>query len=78
VKKIAIFTEGQTELIFVRELIFLLIDASKLKLECVELIGSNSHNVRDDFSAPNPEIYFMIVNVNNDEQLITAIHCCPN
>ena len=66
-RKIAVFAEGQTELIFFRDLVFRLVDNSKLSLECFSLISNSYHEVPFSYHAPEPELYFMIVNVQNDK-----------
>jgi len=72
-KKVAIFTEGQTELIFVRELLLRLIDPSKMRLECMELLADRMTPVPYPHICPNPELYFLIVNVRGDEAVISNI-----
>lgn len=73
-RKVAIFTEGQTELIFVREFLFRLVDLSKLSLECWELLAHRRlFPVHYKYSCPNPDIHFMIVNVGGDERVLSSI-----
>ena len=71
--KVAIFTEGQSELIFVRYLLFRLVDNSKLKLECIELRGSGQRSIPFSHSGHDPAVDFLIVNVGNDERVLSAI-----
>ena len=61
-KRIAIITEGQTEYIFIREFLFLIIDPSKLSLTCSKSNSDRIEHVRS-YSCPNPEIHFEIINV---------------
>jgi len=72
-KKIAVFTEGQTELIFVREFLFRLIDPSKLSLQCYELLAHNLSPVPFSYSSPSPEVHFMIINAQGDEGVFSSI-----
>lgn len=72
-KKVAIFTEGQTELIFVRELLLRLIDPSKMRLECMELLAYRLTPVPYLHFCPNPELYFLIINVHGDEAVLSSI-----
>lgn len=72
-KKIAIFTEGQTELIFVRNFFLRVIDPSKLSFECYDLLGQKFSSVPYRYSSPSAEIHFLIVNVNGDEKVLSSI-----
>lgn len=72
-QKIAVFTEGQTELIFVRELLLRVIDNSKLSFQCLVLRAGNSLNVPYEYRCPDPEVHFEIVNVQGDEMVLSAI-----
>lgn len=72
-KKVAVFTEGLTELIFVRECLLRLIDSSKLSFECFELQADRILPTRYKYSCPNPQVYFMIINVRGDEKVLSAI-----
>ena len=72
-RKVAIFAEGQTELIFVRDFLLRLIDNSKLSLECLELLAYKPSKVPYSYSCPNPEIHFMIINVHGDEGVLSSI-----
>jgi len=74
-RKVAIFAEGQSALIFVRQMLFLLIDNSKLSFDCWEW---HSHNLRlclkyNRYSSPEPEIHFLIIDARNDEGVLTAL-----
>ncbi|HEX9976776.1 MAG TPA: hypothetical protein VGA82_05950, partial [Dehalococcoidales bacterium] len=52
---------------------FRLIDASKLSLECWELLSHKLSRVPYMYSSPNPEIHFMIINVHGDEGVLSSI-----
>lgn len=72
-KKIAIFTEGQTELIFVRWFLLRLIDNSKLSFECRELLAHKESPVPYKHFCPDPQIYFRIINVHGEEGVLSSI-----
>jgi hypothetical protein len=71
--KVAIFTEGQTEMIFLRRYIFLSFDISKVSFDCFQLYSNNLVPVRFSYEAPDPSIYFLIVDVKGDETVVSAI-----
>ena len=75
-RRVVVFTEGQTEQIFVRELLFRIFDPSKLSLVCWELLAGNRSSTPYKYhNAPNPcvEIHFMIINVHGDEAVMSTI-----
>lgn len=72
--KIAIFVEGQSELIFVRTLLLTVINNAKLSFECVKLNkGGRQDTVPYKYSPPNPDVFFLIIDVGNDERVLSAI-----
>lgn len=71
--KIAIFTEGQSELIFVRELLLQTFDASQLSFDCYRLQAGREHSVGYKYSSTDPLIYFLILNVQSDEGVLSTI-----
>jgi len=71
-KRIAVFAEGQTEAIFIREFLLRLIDPSKLSYSYIKLNADIMQRVRE-YSCPNPEVHFDIINVQNDEKVLTVI-----
>jgi len=72
-KKIAIFTEGQGELIFVRNLLPRVLGYENLKIECFELHSDQFRKTPYPIYHPDPLFHFLIVNVANDARVITAI-----
>ena len=73
-KKIAIFTEGQSELMFIRYLLLTIIDNSRLSYECIKLEGErNYHYPYGEYASPSPDFYFFIINVGNDEKVLSSI-----
>jgi hypothetical protein len=74
VKRIAVFAEGQTEQIFVRHLLLKMVDNSRLSFECMKLgAGGNERPVPWPYSAPDPDIYFLIVDCGNDGKVLSVI-----
>ena len=71
--KIALFTEGQTEQIFVRSLLFQVIDNSKLSLDCIKLHGGGEISVPFPYICPDPKVHFLIIDVGNDNRVLSAI-----
>ncbi|MFA6466563.1 MAG: hypothetical protein WCV71_01760 [Patescibacteria group bacterium] len=74
-KKIAIFVEGQTELIFVRDLLLKVMPNDKIGIRCIELLSSGvsksvpwSHNDND-----RVDILFQIMDVGGDKKVFAAI-----
>lgn len=72
-RKVAIFVEGQTELIFVRRFLSMIIDPSKLSFECMELVAHGLSYVLFSYSSPSPEVHFMIINAHSDEGVLSSI-----
>jgi hypothetical protein len=72
-RKVLVVTEGQTELIFVRNLLRNTFDNSKLSFECIQLRGATENNFPYKYPNPNAEFHFQILDVGNDERLMTII-----
>jgi hypothetical protein len=72
-RKVAIFTEGQSELIFVRYLIQRLFEVGKVNFQCIKLISGNTRNVPYSRTYPNADLFILIVNVENDSRVLSAI-----
>ena len=72
-RKVAVFTEGQSELVFVRHLLLRVADPSKLSFECHELLAGRLSPVPYRYCGANPEVHFMIVNVHCDEGVLSSI-----
>ena len=76
-RKVAIFVEGHTELIFVREFLLRIFDYQNISLECYNLFTDyNFHET--DYSFSNIEhheavFYFQIINVGNDNAVLSRI-----
>ncbi len=75
--KTAIFVEGQTELIFVREFLLKIFNYSNINLACYNLFSQDKFH-ETDYSFPNEfnsnaEFYFQIINVGNDNAVLSRI-----
>lgn len=72
--KTVIFVEGQTELIFIRELLLKVFDFQNISLKCFNLVtDSNLSPAEYTFSNAEAEYFFQIVNVGNDKSVLTNI-----
>jgi hypothetical protein len=72
-RKIAIFTEGQSEQIFIRHLLLRTMDCSKMGFSCLRLHAGKTIHVPFDYPNPNAEVCFLIVNVGQDEKVLSVI-----
>jgi len=72
-RKIAVFTEGLTELIFARWFLLRVIDNSKLSFECIELLAHSESPAPYAYRCPDPQVYFHIINVHGDEGVLSSI-----
>ncbi len=72
-RKVAIFTEGHSELIFVRHLLHLLFGYESLSFECFKLHAHDLQEQPYGYSPPDPDFYFLLVNVGNDSRVVSAI-----
>ncbi len=71
--KIAIFVEGQTELIFIRSILSHIIDPSKFSFRCFKLHAESLKDFPYSYENPKAEVHFQIINVGNDEKVMAAI-----
>ncbi len=74
--RIAVFTEGLTEQILVRESLRRLVDPSKLSFDSYQLLAHDLRSV--PYSYPNPpnpkaEFFFLIIDAHGDEGVLSAI-----
>lgn len=72
--KTAIFVEGQTELVFVREYLLRKFDYQDISIECYTLF-TDSNFYPTEYAFPNDDAtnHFQIINVGNDNAVITRI-----
>ncbi len=73
-EKIAIFTEGQGEQIFLRNILFYLYDNSQLSFKCVRLHAGETQHAPYTFGDPKQsKIHFLLVNIGNDNKVLIEI-----
>ncbi len=72
-RKVVIFTEGQSEQIFIRHLLLQTMDCSKVSFRCLRLYAGREIPAKFDYLNPNAEINFLIVNVGQDEKVLSII-----
>jgi len=72
--KIAIFVEGQTELIIVREFLLKWYEYANISLNCFNQFKTGlTTKVEYEFTNPDSTKYFQIVNVGNDNAVLQRI-----
>lgn len=72
--KTAIFVEGQTELIFTRELILKFFEWQGIWVECYSLFNDQDRNPVDySFKNPDATYFFEILNIGNDNKVLSSI-----
>lgn len=72
--KTAIFVEGQTELIFTRELILTFFEWQGIWIECFSLFNDQDRNPVDyTYKDPHATCYFEILNIGNDNKVLSSI-----
>lgn len=74
-RKIAVFVEGQTELVFVREFLakWFSYDTNLIGFDCYNLLRSEFCDTSYTFGSLGSENYYMIVNVGNDCSVLSKI-----
>lgn len=73
-RKIALFVEGQTELIVVREYLLRWFNYSDISIECRTLFRDSKFRTAPyDFPTPTPQYFFQIINVGNDNAVLSRI-----
>lgn len=74
-RKIAIFVEGQTEYIFVRDFLcaWYEYDVQKLGLECYQFNGNNKNTIPYPFGSKDSENFYLIYNVGNDRSVVSKM-----
>ena len=74
-RKVAVFVEGQTELVFVREMLakWFEYDANVIGFDCYNLLNNSFHDTSYTLGSDQSENYFMLVNVGNDNSVLSKI-----
>lgn len=72
--KTAIFVEGQSELIFTRELLLKFFEYQNIWIECYNLFNDQNLNPTEyAFLNKDADFYFQIMNIGNDQKVISSI-----
>lgn len=74
-RRVAVFVEGQTELVFVRELLakWYDFDATKIGFCCYNLLSDEFCDTSYRYGDESSENYYLIVNVGNDNSVLGKI-----
>lgn len=74
-RKLAVFVEGQTELIFVREFLkqWYSYDATIVGFDCYNLLANEFCDAAYKYGSEDSENYFFLVNVGNDRSVLSSI-----
>lgn len=72
-KKVAVFVEGQAELILVRELLLKMYDYQDIGINCYNLICDNLNEAPYQYGDKRAQNYYMLVNVGNDNSVLSKI-----
>lgn len=75
IRKIAVFVEGQTEYIFVRDFLctWYDYDANRLGLECYQFNGNQANDVPYPYGTRKSENFYLIYNVGNDQTVMSKM-----
>jgi hypothetical protein len=71
-RKIAVFTEGETDMLFVRDMVMKIYDY-QVNIECRKLVGDQTRNVDNRHSYANAELTFNMFSVGNDERVLANV-----
>lgn len=74
-RKLAVFVEGQTELIFVREFLkqWYSYDSNAVGFDCYNLLANEFCDTAYKYGSEDSENYFFLVNVGNDRSVLSSI-----
>jgi hypothetical protein len=72
-KKIAVFVEGQTELIFVREYLLKWFEYSNISIDCYNLFSDKLHQTKYPFPNPDVDFHYQIINVGSDARVLSQM-----
>jgi hypothetical protein len=74
-RRLAVFVEGQTELVFVREFLkqWYGYDANVIGFACYNLQNNEFRDAEYQYGSEDSENYFMLVNVGNDNSVLSKI-----
>lgn len=74
-RKVAVFVEGQTELVFVREFLvkWFNYETAEVGFSCYNLLNNDFCDTSYQFGGEDCENYYLIVNVGNDQSVLGKI-----
>lgn len=72
-RRVCVFLEGQTELIFVREFLCKWYEYSDVKITCLQLRGNAFQSVEYDFGDENCANQFQLISVGNDNKVLSTL-----
>lgn len=72
--KTALFVEGQTEMIFVRELLLKIFEPDRLIIECFNLFNDLfPEPTHYSHQGKNADLFFLINNIGNDQKVLSSL-----
>jgi len=71
--KIAIFSEGQSDQIFIRHFLIHALGWEEISFQCFRLYADEMTSAKFDHRNDHAKIHFLIVNVGNDETVLSAV-----
>src|SRR5260221_6164336 len=78
-KRVAIFVEGESEKVFIFNLLLKLFDPSEIMIECMKMYtDDNFQEDTNKHSSPNPKFDFLIINAGSDTKVVSAIYRSSN
>ena len=74
-RKVAVFVEGQTELVFLRDMVMKWYDydAGMVGFDCISLLGQASKTVPFQYGSTDSENHYLFVNVGNDNSVLSKM-----
>ena len=70
-RKVCVFVEGQTELIFVREFLLKWYEYKGISIACYQLIGNDTLPAEYDYPMQEADVHYQLVNVGNDNRVLS-------
>ena len=70
-RKVCVFVEGQTELIFVREFLLKWYEYQGISIACYQLIGNDTLPAEYDYPMQDADVHYQLVNVGNDNRVLS-------
>lgn len=70
-RKVCVFVEGQTELIFVREFLLKWYEYQDISIACYQLLGNDMLPAEYDYPMQEASVFYQLVNVGNDNRVLS-------